>query len=346
MRRGGAAAAFVTAVLAAAALSFILPDHLKVAGGSGHQRRRARARPPGCTGRWDTTRSPGWSCWPPRRGRFSSPSARAAVTALASQISRDPAVGRVQSPFGRAGKGVFLSRNGRAALVLVHFKRVGEGAVGSAIDRIRKQLRSSALRLQYGGFDVGFVDDNRVVRKDLLLAELIAFPVLTLLLIVVFRGTAAALLPLVIGGLSVLGTFACLRLLSHVLDISVHALNLSAALGLGLAVNAGLFLVSRYREESAARGVTPEALRITMSRAGRAVFYTGMTVAGACAALVALPAAVHLLHGDRRRAHRAALRRGGADRGAPLLPLVAYRHAPAPPTRPWAQPGGTASPAG
>ncbi len=150
-------------------------------------------------------------------------------------------------------------------------------------------IRSDSLDLSVGGYAAGFTEINETVREDLVRAELIAFPIIAILLMVVFRGLIAALLPLVIGGISVVGTFLALRVLSELTDVSIFALNITTALGLGLAVDYGLLLTSRYREELARHGPGYEALQRTVATAGRAVFFSGLTVAAALASLLLLP---------------------------------------------------------
>ena len=283
-----AALGFVGLIAALAILSVALPDRLKVAGFGTPDSESARAT--------DTLHralgydpEPGMAVLAHADEPFTRAPARAALEDVARQIGRDRGVAHLEAPLRPGGSRILLSRDRREALILVHFKQPGEQAAAPVIDRIRGSVHSDSLRVQYGGFDVGFQDDNRIVRRDLLLAELIAFPILALLLIWVFRGLAAALLPLVIGGLAVLGSFAGLKLLAHVFDVSVYSLNLAAALGLGLAVDYGLFLVTRYREETARGSPSEEALKVTMGTAGRAVMFSGLTVAGACAALVIFP---------------------------------------------------------
>ncbi len=102
------------------------------------------------------------------------------------------------------------------------------------------------------------------------------------------RGVAA-LLPPLLGGLSIIGTFAVLRLLNGVFDLSVFALNLTTGMGLGLAIDYSLFIVSRYREEAAHDGFGPPALRRTLQTAGRTVLFSSITVAVAVAALAIFP---------------------------------------------------------
>ena len=114
-----------------------------------------------------------------------------------------------------------------------------------------------------GGFAPSFNEVNDQTREDLTKAELIAFPVLAILLLLVFRGVVAALIPLLIGVISILGTFLVLRVMSEFVDTSLFALNIATALSLGLAVDYALLLVSRYREEIErrrrdARGAPPD----------------------------------------------------------------------------------------
>ena len=142
-----------------------------------------------------------------------------------------------------------------------------------------------------GGFAVSFNEVNDETREDLTRAELIAFPILTILLLLVFRGAVAAAIPLLLGIFSILGTFLVLRVMSGVVDTSLFALNLATALSLGLAVDYGLLLVSRYREELERAGgvATEEAHRRMVLTAGRTVLFSGFTVATALAALMLMP---------------------------------------------------------
>ncbi|GAA5105493.1 MMPL family transporter [Alloalcanivorax gelatiniphagus] len=126
------------------------------------------------------------------------------------------------------------------------------------------------------------------VESDLSRAELMALPILVLLSILVFGGRAA-LLPLMVGVTTVLGTFLALAGINQVYGLSVFALNLVIGLGLGLAIDYTLFLVSRYREELAVQGPTAGAVRTTMATAGRTVVYSSATVAVALATLTLFP---------------------------------------------------------
>ncbi|MCP3420414.1 MMPL family transporter [Nocardioides pinisoli] len=139
-----------------------------------------------------------------------------------------------------------------------------------------------------GGPAVMGLQMGEQVEQDLSRAELMALPILVLLSILIFRGRAA-LLPLVVGVTTVLGTFLVLAGINQVYGLSIFALNLVIGLGLGLAIDYTLFLVSRYREELAAQGPTAGAVRTTMATAGRTVVYSSATVAVALATLTLFP---------------------------------------------------------
>lgn len=222
-------------------------------------------------------------------GDVATPAARAEIGRLADVLANDPEVAAVRTPFEPARSPQLISRDGGSALILGHFAHTDQADLEDAAERIPAKLRSDELDLTLGGFAVGFNDVNDTVREDLTRAELIAFPILALLLLLVFRGVVAAALPLLIGGFAVVGTFLSLRVLSEFTDISIFALNITTALGLGLAVDYGLLLVSRFREELERSGPGWEAHRRTVETAGRAIFFSGLTVAAAAAAMIVLP---------------------------------------------------------
>nr|MBA3358131.1 MMPL family transporter [Thermoleophilaceae bacterium] len=156
-----------------------------------------------------------------------------------------------------------------------------------AAERLGKELNGAQVRL--GGFAAASADVNEQVENDLKRAELLAFPILFVLSLLFFRSTVAAALPLLVGGLAIVGTFAGLNAANEVTDISVFALNLTTGLGLGLAIDYSLFMVARYREEIAAVGTGEQALRRTMATAGRTVLFSSLTVAAAMASLLVFP---------------------------------------------------------
>jgi RND superfamily putative drug exporter len=127
------------------------------------------------------------------------------------------------------------------------------------------------------------------VESDLTRAELLAFPLVFLLSLWVFRGLVAALLPPLVGLASIATTLLGLRGLVELTDLSVFAVNLVTGLGLGLAIDYSLFVVSRYREELVAHGHTVEAIARTLATAGRTVVFSALTVAAAMASLFVFP---------------------------------------------------------
>jgi uncharacterized membrane protein YdfJ with MMPL/SSD domain len=139
-----------------------------------------------------------------------------------------------------------------------------------------------------GGGDVAGKQVGEQALTDLAFAEALVFPLLAILAVLIFRGVAA-LLPLAAGGLSVLVAFVVMRVINTFLSLSVFALNLVIAVGLGLAVDYSLFLVWRFREELGGGAEVPEALLITVRRTGRTVLFSGLTVAAAMASLTVFP---------------------------------------------------------
>ena len=139
-----------------------------------------------------------------------------------------------------------------------------------------------------GGGAVSGVQIGESVEEDLARAELLAFPLLILLSLLFFRGRAA-LLPLVVGMGTVLGTFLVLTAINEIYGLSVFALNLVIGLGLGLAIDYTLFLVTRFREELGKGASHRDAIRTTMVTAGRTVVFSSATVAAALATLTVFP---------------------------------------------------------
>src|SRR5919197_36560 len=188
------------------------------------------------------------------------------------------------------GAAPLRSRDGRQALVMARITG-DDTSLGPRTDELVKAYEhdGAATRVQVGGQLRVYRDVNDQVEKDLAKAEGIAVPVTLLLLVVVFASAVAATLPLAVGGFAIVGTLLVLRLLAAVTDVSVYALNLTTALGLGLAIDYSLFIVSRYREELRA-GLEPvDALVVTMQTAGRTVLFGAATVAAALLALLIFP---------------------------------------------------------
>jgi RND superfamily putative drug exporter len=145
--------------------------------------------------------------------------------------------------------------------------------------------------VQVGGFGEVFREVGHTIEHDLVRAEMIALPITLILLLLVFGSAIAALLPLAIGALSVVGTFLVLLVLNKFTEVSVFSLNLTTALGLGLAIDYSLFIVSRYREELRSGHEPHDAVVRTVRTAGRTVAFSALTVAASLCALLVFPLA-------------------------------------------------------
>ena len=211
----------------------------------------------------------------------------------------DPAVGGEIERIGRSVAGAAqvghvteprASRDRRSIVMAAHLTTPDvEADAADVAEDVERRVGESTLEVGIGGFAMAFSETNDQTREDLAKAELIAFPILAVLLLIVFRGVIAAAIPLVIGVMAILVTLLMLRVMAEIVDTSLCAQNIAIALSLGLAIDYGLLLVTRYREELHRSGPTEEAHRRTVLTAGRTVMFSGLTVAAALAALVVFP---------------------------------------------------------
>jgi RND superfamily putative drug exporter len=214
-------------------------------------------------------------------------SSRARVEALERSVRRHPGVESVTGYYDTHSP-VFVSKDGRSTYFAVTLKTFDDKQWQETGADIADQL-SAHPGVVVGGAAVAQEQVNKQVEKDLRIAEMLAFPLLFLLSFLFFRSLIASALPLMIGGLAIVGTFLILRIASEFGSISIFALNLTTALGLGLAIDYSLFIVSRYREEIAKDGPGLAAMRRVLATAGRTVFFSSLTVAAALASLLVFP---------------------------------------------------------
>jgi RND superfamily putative drug exporter len=191
-----------------------------------------------------------------------------------ARIARDPAVARA-----------IVDQNG---VVLAFLHRRSGDASKRAADRLTAAFAGDP-QVRLGGSAIASRKVTEAIQRDLRRAELIAFPLVLLLSFWVFRGLVAAFLPPLVGAGAIALTFLGLRLAVDIHPLSVFALNLVTGLGLGLAIDYSLFIVSRWREEAARHGHGPEALAATMRTAGRTVVFSALTVAASMACLLVFP---------------------------------------------------------
>src|SRR2546430_4046385 len=181
-----------------------------------------------------------------------------------------------------------VSRDRRSTYLIAYFKPRSDKQLEDAAKRIEDRF-AGQRDVRLGGEQIAGAQANTQVGHDLAHAELLAFPLIFLLSLLFFRSLVAALLPPLLGGLAIVATFFALRIVSGFADLSVFALNLVTGLGLGLAIDYSLFMVSRYREEAATTGFGVETLRRTLETAGRTILFSSMTVAAAVASLAIFP---------------------------------------------------------
>ena len=197
----------------------------------------------------------------------------------------------VTTPWSPGAPGL-ISADHRSAYVFLTLAGGDEGAKEKAYADIADRLGQApaGLTVQRGGDVVVSADISSQVGKDIERAEIITMPIVALLLVIVFGGLAAAGLPLLVGGFAVLGAFAVLHVVSLTTDVSIFALNVVTMIGLGLAIDYALLILTRFRLELAGgNGDVAAAVTRTMATAGRTVFFSGITVAAALSSLLLFP---------------------------------------------------------
>ena len=194
---------------------------------------------------------------------------------------------------GAAGGGPpdnpLIAEDRRAVMVRVELETgMPGGGFDRAVDRVGERLRAvDAPRVLVGGDEIAREEFQDQAQEDLERGETLALPVMLVLLLLVFRGFVAAVTPLLVAVVAVAGALLILLGVSHVADISAYSVNVITMLGLGLAVDYSLLVISRFREERAAGLELPEAIERTLATAGRTVAFSGLTVAAALCGLLA-----------------------------------------------------------
>ena len=182
---------------------------------------------------------------------------------------------------------------GDNALVMAHVEGNDTEAIERAdelVDALEdRAVGGDAVTVNAGGLAVVNSEVTHTIEGDLQLAEMIAIPITLVLLVWVFGSIVAALLPLAVGIFSIIGTFAVLQLFAQFTDVSIFALNATTALGLGLAIDYSLFIVSRYREELAGGHDPGAAVVRTVRTAGRTILFSAVTVAIGLSAMLVFP---------------------------------------------------------
>jgi putative drug exporter of the RND superfamily len=217
----------------------------------------------------------------------------AAGTALTAELAGIDGVADVASYWTLGSPPPLRSVDGDRALVLMRFPGAEEDpARVAAIEFVLDEyggLEREGISVGLAGAEPVFAAIGETIKADLVRAELIAVPLTLILLLVVFGGLVAAGLPVFVGGISVFGAFLVLWTITQFTNVSIFSINLVTALGLGLAIDYSLFIVSRFREERAAGRTVDDAVVRTVETAGRTVAFSAVTVAISLSALLIFP---------------------------------------------------------
>jgi RND superfamily putative drug exporter len=216
-----------------------------------------------------------------------SPAFRSAVTSTLAKLPH----GQVESyaSYWSTGSRQFVSASGHQTYAVIELAGSGDTGRQTSYDAIKTDLSAPGLRTQVGGVVPTDETIDQQTTTSITRAEGLSFPILLILLLVIFGSLTAACMPLAIGALGILGSFTALRLLTLVTGVSVFSLNITTILGLGLGIDYGLFLVTRFREELHQPGTVEDAVARTVATAGRTVLVSGVTVAIVLASLMLFP---------------------------------------------------------
>ena len=224
-----------------------------------------------------------------------SPEFQAAVEAVVAQLP-DDAVSSVVPYYDAPPEQGLVSEDGHSAQVLISLKGDNQDAVMDNFDEVEPGLHAEGLQTDLAGPLAVYNDVNEITSEDLERAELLSMPIVILLALLIFGSVVAASMPAMIGLLSMIGALALVRVITQFTEVSVFSVNVISLLGIGLAIDYALFVISRFREEMAALpDDDPEAaataIQRTMVTAGRTVLFSGLTVAAALSSLLIFPQA-------------------------------------------------------
>jgi putative drug exporter of the RND superfamily len=223
--------------------------------------------------------------------RIADPAVKEQVRAAVRDIARIPDVGRVVDPYSGVRAGL-VATDGRAAVVVVDLARdLGSTRRDTAIDAVSLRLRELTRTLPgstvtIGGNPLLNREINQQVQQDTERAEAVSLPITLIVMVVIFAGLLAALLPLLGALAAIAGAFLCLLGFSTFLTLDPNTVPVTTLLGLGISIDYALLMVSRFREERAAGADVPGAVERTVATAGRTIAFSALTVAVSLAALM------------------------------------------------------------
>src|SRR5580698_10684196 len=220
------------------------------------------------------------------------PAYRQAVSTVLDALPRKDVAG--VTTYWSTGSPSLVSNDRHATYAVLQLTGADDAARHTTYDAIKAELTPATLAAKGVTAEVGGnvpleVAINNEVTADIAKAEGFSMPVLLILLLVIFGSLAAASLPVAIGGVAILGSLTVLRLLTMATTVSIYSVNITTILGLGLGIDYGLFMVTRFREELHRQNTMADAVARTVATAGRTVAVSGITVALALASLMLFP---------------------------------------------------------
>lgn len=224
-------------------------------------------------------------------GSVDDPAAVAAGQALTQELAATPGITTVSSYWGPGQSELLRSKDGTKALIVAHIEG-DEREFASAARRLIATYRDTErgpLKLELGGEAVSYDDVTDQLNHDLAISEAIALPIILVLITLVFGSLVAAGLPVVIGVLSIVGSLGLLALLSVVTPVSNYALNVTTIIGLALAIDYSLLVLTRFREERTRAQSLEDAIIESVRTAGRTVVFSATAVALSVLALLVFP---------------------------------------------------------
>ena len=220
-----------------------------------------------------------------------SPEASASATRLESQIKLEPGVESTLSFWSSGGAPSLKSSDGNSAFLFIYSESTDWDEVQNLGKRMQEKYEGNyeTLRVYASGTGVFAHAINTKIADDLKISEAISIPLTFIFLVFVFGSLVASAMPLLVGVSAILGSLLIMYLLTLFTGVSVFALNLITGLGLGLGIDYSLLMVNRFREELHAGKSVEDAVRKTVSTAGKTVFYSGLTIVITLASLMLFP---------------------------------------------------------
>ena len=225
-----------------------------------------------------------------RSATVDDPAFRGPVSAALRALGRSPGVAHVVSYYQDAGvAGGLVSRDRHATYAAITLTAPDDTGKRAAYQSLRPALDVHGVRTQVGGLTAFNVVTDDLTKQDVSKGEMLAMPVVLVLLVFIFGGLVAAGMPLLIGILAILGSLTVTRLLTQITDVSTFAVNIITVLSLGMAIDYSLLIISRFREHLRAGKDTPAAVAATMATAGRTVLVSGTLICLSLASLLIFP---------------------------------------------------------